>query len=83
MDTLNKMRNEHYDTTNGLFKGPVSLTGVKYRNGVLNLNLSGNGNHISSFKLDQVVQAKPFVPADLTGAHTIDIVLGDGSNAAN
>jgi hypothetical protein len=63
--------------------GPVSLTGLKYRNMFLNLNLSGNGNHISSFKLDQVTQAKSFVPANVTGSHTINIVLGDGSNAAN
>jgi trehalose/maltose hydrolase-like predicted phosphorylase len=63
--------------------GPVSLTNLKYRNMILNLNLSGNGNHISSFKLDKVAQTKPFVPADLTGDHTINIVLGDGSNAAN
>jgi hypothetical protein len=47
---------------------------------VLNLKLSGNGNDISSFKLDKVAQTKPFVSADLTGVHTIDIVLGDGSN---
>jgi hypothetical protein len=28
-------------------------------------------------------KTKAFVPADLTGTHTIEIVLGDGSNAAN
>jgi len=61
--------------------GPVSLTNLQYRNMDLNLNLSGNGDRISSFKLDQSAQKKPFIPANLTGLHTLDIVLGDGSNA--
>jgi len=61
--------------------GPVSLMNLKYRKMVLNLNLSGNGNHISSFKLDQVTQKEPFIPANLIGDHTLDIILGDGFNA--
>ena len=63
--------------------GPVSLTNLKYRDMVINLNLSGNGNHISSCKLDQVTQKESFIPATLTGVHTLDMVLGDGSNAIN
>jgi glycogen debranching enzyme len=60
--------------------GPVSLNNLKYRNMILDINISGNGNYVSSFKLDNVIQSSSFISASLTGNHTINITLGDGSN---
>ena len=50
------------------------LNNFRYRNAVLNMKISGFGNELKSFKLDGV-EASPIFPADLTGIHTIEMVL--------
>lgn len=58
--------------------GNTSLTNLKYRNMTLNINLTGTGSTISSFKIDGVTQGSPFVAASLNGTHTVDIQLTGG-----
>jgi hypothetical protein len=41
----------------------------------LNLSVQGPGKYIKEFKLDGVAKSAYFVPAALTGAHTVDMVL--------
>lgn len=51
-----------------------SLNHFKYRDAILNIQLSGWGNQISSFTLDGVEQ-KAFLPTNLKGEHQIKIKL--------
>ncbi len=54
-----------------------SLTGFKYRNAILDINISGYGDKIKSFKVNGKEQA-PFIPADkMEGKMIIDIVMAD------
>ncbi len=64
--------------------GERSLTGVKYRNCILDIELSGSGSGIRSFKIDGK-SSEPFIPADMTGRHTVTIVMNGkaGSDAIN
>lgn len=57
-----------------------SLTGFTYRNAVLDINISGYGDKIRSFKLNGK-DHKPFLPADIKGRNTIDIVMADNAIA--
>lgn len=50
------------------------LSNFKYRGAVLDMKISGFGETLKSFKLDGV-EADPIFPADLTGNHTIEMVL--------
>lgn len=50
------------------------LSNFKYRDAVLDMTVSGYGNTIKSFRLDGVETA-PLFPANLSGNHTIEIVL--------
>ncbi len=54
--------------------GPVTLTGLHYRGAVLTIKLSGEGQKVRSFLMDNKPAGQ--VPATLTGAHTVEIVLG-------
>lgn len=51
-----------------------NLSNFRYRNAVLDIHITGYGNEMKSFKIDGV-ESKPFVPSDIHGNHTIDIVL--------
>lgn len=72
----------HFDTDRLTFSPFVpkalaasrSLSGFAYRDAVLDINISGYGNRIKSFKLDGK-EHKPFVDASLNGYHVIDIVM--------
>lgn len=55
--------------------GPVTLTGLHYRAAVLSITLKGSGSRIARFVCDGKAQAQPILPASLTGAHQIVIVL--------
>ncbi|HPT12614.1 MAG TPA: hypothetical protein PLP69_08290, partial [Bacteroidales bacterium] len=57
------------------YKGYYELTGLKYRNAVLDIYISGYGNGITSFELDGTAQDKNEIPAELTGRHAVRIVL--------
>lgn len=56
--------------------GEKQITGLRYRNSVLDIHVSGQGRSIASFTLDGL-PSDPFFPADSTGNHEIDIVLTD------
>lgn len=62
-------------------KGNRHLSNFKYRKAVLDMTISGFGNHLKSFKLDGV-ETSPFFAANLTGAHTIVMELDNVQPAA-
>ena len=53
-----------------------SLTNFRYRDAVLDINISGSGNRIKSFRLNGN-EHRPFIPSTITGHNTIDIVMAD------
>ncbi|MBC5772754.1 glycogen debranching protein [Pontibacter sp. KCTC 32443] len=59
------------------FAGNRKLTNYKYRNAILNFEMSGHGNQIKSITMDGKPMEKPFIPATLTGTHTIKIELAN------
>mgnify|MGYP005752056001 CR=1 FL=1 len=59
------------------FKGDKKLSNLKYRNAVLNFELSGYGNQIKSITMDGKAMEKPEIPGNLTGTHTIRIELAN------
>ena len=60
-----------------VFKGKRTLNNFKYRNSILNIELSGYGNVITSFSIDGKESSNHSVPSNLTGIHTVKIVLGN------
>ena len=56
-------------------RGARQLTGFRYRGAVLDINLQGYGNQISSITLDGQPLPEAAVPATLTGRHAVRIVL--------
>ena len=58
-------------------EGPFELSNFKYRNSVLKIKLSGEGDKVKSFKVDgELKDIDSYVfPADSTGSHTIEIVM--------
>ena len=58
-------------------EGPFELSDYKYRNAVLKIKLSGEGDKVKSFKVDGVSKdIKSYVfPVNSTGSHTIEIVM--------
>ncbi|HEY9364534.1 MAG TPA: hypothetical protein VIQ00_14805, partial [Chitinophagaceae bacterium] len=57
------------------FKGKHSLNNFKYRNAVLNIEVEGYGNKIVKFIVDGKVQNKPEFSGELSGNHSIKMVL--------
>ena len=55
-----------------------SLTGFRYRGATLDITVSGYGNQIQEFRLDGKKHAA-YIPGDITGHHTINIVLADNT----
>ncbi|EMR03509.1 Bacterial alpha-L-rhamnosidase [Cesiribacter andamanensis AMV16] len=60
-----------------VYGGQRSLTNFRYRNAVLQLELSGWGNQIEQMELDGRVLDEPFIPADLQGEHRVLIRLSN------
>ncbi|MEP6616630.1 MAG: hypothetical protein ABJA57_08635, partial [Ginsengibacter sp.] len=56
-------------------RGNRSLTNFAYRNCVLNIELQGYGNSISSFSMDGKIMHNPVIPAKLKGTHAVKIIL--------
>jgi Bacterial alpha-L-rhamnosidase 6 hairpin glycosidase domain len=75
----------HFNTDGLLFQpfvpraldGKRSLTNFTYRQATLNIELEGWGSQISSFMLDGKQVQKAFIPAELSGTHTIRILLAN------
>ncbi|AKD02081.1 family 78 glycoside hydrolase catalytic domain [Pontibacter korlensis] len=59
------------------FAGERKLSNVKYRNAILNLEMSGFGNEIKSITMDGKSLERAEIPGDLTGSHTIKIELAN------
>lgn len=57
--------------------GERTLANFKYRNAILDIELSGYGNKITSFIVDGKKSNNYFVDASLTGHHNIRIVLNN------
>jgi cellobiose phosphorylase len=55
--------------------GPVSLTGLPYRNMTLDITLTGAGNSIQSVAVDGHPQQR-LIPATGNGHHKVQITLG-------
>lgn len=55
-------------------KADRRLSNFKYRDAVLDMSITGYGNRLKSFRLDGK-ECAPVFPADLKGAHTIEMVL--------
>lgn len=60
-------------------KGSRSLTDFRYRKAVLDIELVGFGNKITSFHLDGKELAHYTIPGNLEGKHTIRIQLENGN----
>ena len=55
-----------------------TLTGLRYRDAVLNITVTGYGDRVKSFKLNGREHA-PFIPADIRGENDIRIVMDDNN----
>jgi hypothetical protein len=63
------------------FSGSYSLKNFRYRNGTYNISVTGWGDGISSFKIDGAKSPDNFIPATMTGDHTVEIMMnGKNSN---
>jgi len=60
-----------------VFSGDRTLKNFKYRDAVLNIEVSGYGNIITAFYIDGKESSNYTVPSNLTGVHEIKIVLGN------
>ncbi|MEM6723060.1 MAG: glycogen debranching protein [Bacteroidota bacterium] len=56
------------------YGGEKTLSNFTYRDATLTIMVKGHGHKIASFKLDGKEQ-DPFLPGDLSGQHTIEIIL--------
>jgi hypothetical protein len=63
------------------FEAEHRITGFRYRNAVLDIEVSGHGNNIASFTLDGEKTAAA-IPATLVGKHTVHITLKEGRSGA-
>lgn len=63
-------------------KGPFELSNFKYRNSNLTIRLSGEGDKVTSFKVDGVSRdiSSYVFPVNAEGSHTIEIVMENSSN---
>jgi glycogen debranching enzyme len=53
----------------------LTMSGIKYRQSVLNVKVVGNGARILTFKLDGATMSLPFFDASLKGRHNIEIQM--------
>ncbi|QCK15418.1 alpha-L-rhamnosidase-related protein [Mangrovivirga cuniculi] len=61
------------------YGGDKSLTNFKYRNAILNISVKGYGNEIDQIFIDGKESENNFLPPDITGSHSIEIVLKNNS----
>lgn len=57
------------------FGGSYTLRNFRYRNGTYNISVKGWGDGIDSFKIDGAKSPDNFIPATLSGDHTVEIVM--------
>ncbi len=61
------------------FTGEKRLTGLHYRDAVLDITLRGTGTVIAGFTIDGEPSAKYIVPYDIKGHHTIEIIMANNT----
>jgi hypothetical protein len=61
------------------YAGQKTLKQLKYRNAVLDISVNGYGNRIRSITLDGEELEEAFLPADVEGAHSIQIEMANNS----
>lgn len=59
------------------YKGTKLLKNFKYRNASYDISIKGCGNDFKSISLDGKQQEINFIDADITGHHTIEIVMNE------
>jgi hypothetical protein len=57
------------------YGGTRTLSHFTYRGALLDITVKGTGRKVKSFRLDGRVQPEAFLPAGLTGKHTIEIEM--------
>ena len=57
------------------YNGNKTLSNFKYRDANLNIKVNGYGNKAESVKLDGEMLENNFLPADISGEHTIEIEM--------
>ena len=60
------------------YTGTRTLTGVQYRDATLDVTVRGHGHRIVQITLDGEPLDEPVVPADLSGQHSVRIVMNGG-----
>jgi len=60
------------------FAGGISLVGLRWRDAVLDIEVTGSGTTVSEFTLDGERQVN-FVPADIRGRHAVRVRMSDSS----
>ena len=65
------------------YGGSRKLSNFQYREAILEIKISGHGNVISAFTLDGETKDEPYFPADLRGAHTIEIQMANNNFAGD
>ena len=58
-------------------KAERQVKGFRYRDAVLDITVKGYGDIISTFAVDGEIRNEPLFSADMTGHHTVEIVLAD------
>ena len=61
------------------YTGTRTLTGVSYRDAVLDITVRGHGGRIVQITMDGQPLDRPVIPADLTGRHEIRVVMSGGA----
>lgn len=57
------------------FKGEYILKNFKYRNALLDIHVENFGSSVASFEIDGVKSSNVFIPAILSGKHSVRIIL--------
>ena len=60
------------------YTGTRTLTNVRYREATLNIEMRGHGTRIVHMTLDGQTLRDPVLPPDLTGNHSVTIILSGG-----
>lgn len=59
------------------FGGTKRFNGIRYRNAELDVSVSGTGTGIASFSIDGIAAPSCRIGGDLTGHHTVEIVMAN------
>ncbi|MBF0433364.1 MAG: hypothetical protein HQK83_18955 [Fibrobacteria bacterium] len=58
------------------FTEEMTLKNIPYQGMNLSVSVVGPGKYVHEFYLDSILQEEPVVPFDLTGEHTVKVVVG-------